>query len=131
MNYWVENFVFGFDDIPEIGHEYTSYLLPSRDRAHQGSALRLALSALTHAIFGRTRRVDKALKDANMLYSQAITRMEAEVKGVTPEDMDEPLITMILMGSFEVRMLRIESSLFSSNSNSLTAQECHVGTQST
>jgi hypothetical protein len=131
MNYWVENFVFGFDDIPEIGHEYTSYVLPCRDRAHQGSALHLALSALTHAIFGRTRRVDKALEDANMLYSKAIARMEAEVKGVAAEDTDELLITMMLMGSFEVRMLRIESLLFSSNYCSLTAQECHVGTQST
>ncbi|KAK5226280.1 hypothetical protein LTR47_009170 [Exophiala xenobiotica] len=101
MNYWVENFVFGFNDIPEIGHEYTSYVLPYRDRAHPGSALRLALSALTHAVFGRTRRVDKALEDANMLYFKAITRMEAEVKGVAAEDTDELLITMMLMGSFE------------------------------
>ncbi|KAK5226027.1 hypothetical protein LTR72_003931 [Exophiala xenobiotica] len=109
MNYWVENFVFGFNDIPEIGHEYTSCVLPCRDRAHPGSALRLALSALAHAVFGRTRRVDKALKDTNMLYSQAITRMEAEVKGVAAEDTDELLITMILMGSFQFRRGRFSA----------------------
>ena len=115
MNYWVENFVFGINDLPEIGHECTSYVLSYRDRAHPRTSLCQALSALTHAVFGRARPMDRALEDANRLYSQASTRVEAEVNDVTAEDMDELLITMMLMGSFEVRILRVELLLFSSS----------------
>ena len=60
----MENFMFRLEDLPEIGHEYSNYVIFGWARARPGSSLHAAFSALSHAVFGRARHTNKALEDA-------------------------------------------------------------------
>ncbi|KAF2476004.1 uncharacterized protein BDR25DRAFT_212412 [Lindgomyces ingoldianus] len=101
VNYWVKNWAFGTNDLPGIGHEYTSYVISHKDRARQDSSLHLAFLAFALAVFGRARKVRKALEDANRFYSQTIAKVKTEIKDVATEDIDQLLITIMLMGTYE------------------------------
>jgi hypothetical protein len=101
VNYWVENFVFGINDL-RFGHEYGSYVISHWNRSRPDSSLSLTLLAFTHAVFGRARRASKAIEDANRLFSQAMTKVKEDIKDVSNEDIDQLLLAIMLMGSFEV-----------------------------
>lgn len=100
--YWVQNYVFRPDDLPDIGHEYGTYVLFAWLRSRPESSLHLALNALSHAIFGKARKLDQATKDAHELYAQSIVLMRQEMEKPANEDLDRLLITIMLMGLFEV-----------------------------
>lgn len=102
FHYWMENFIFRLDDLPDIGHEYSTYVLSYWARARPGSSLHLALSALSHAVFGRARQVSKAIEDADKIHAQGIVRTHKELKELSDESIDQLLITIMLMSSYEV-----------------------------
>ena len=94
--------MFRLDDLPDIGHEYNSFVISHWARARPGSGLHLALSALSHAVFGKARNVNKALEDADKFHAQSIMKTHKEMNELSAENIDQLLVTIMLMSSFEV-----------------------------
>jgi hypothetical protein len=94
--------MFKVDDLPDIGHEYGTYVLSHWNRAQPGSSLHLAFSALSHAVFGRARWVNKAIEDADRSHAQSIVRTQEEMKEFSNESIDQLLVSIMLMGTYEV-----------------------------
>jgi hypothetical protein len=103
LSFWVENFQFRLDDLPGMGHEYGSYVLLHWARARPDSSLHLALLALSHAVFGRIRQVDEATIGAYKFYARSIVKLSKETKELSSENMDQLLLTTMLMANYEVR----------------------------
>lgn len=100
MNYWAMNWVInGFDD---ICHEYGSYAISFWNRSQPDSCLSLALLAFAHAVFGRARQVHQVIEHARKLFTRTIVKVDAEIRHVADETIDELIIAIMLMGSFEV-----------------------------
>jgi hypothetical protein len=109
FHYWVENFMFRLDDLPDIGHEYSNYVIFTWVRAHPGSSLHVSLFALSHAVFGRARRVSKAIEDADRAHAQSIIKTSKDMrdmKEMSGEDIDQLLVATMLMGTYEVCLLQ-------------------------
>ncbi len=102
MDYWMEHFALRPDHLPDIGLEYGSYVSLYFEQAAPESILHLALSAFSHALFGRAKQVPRALRDAERLYAMAIAKMNKEVQSPSTEAPDQLLIATMLMGSYEV-----------------------------
>ena len=102
FHYWRENFIFGLDELPDFGHEYGSYVLFYWNRARSDSSLHLALSALSHAVFGRARQVSQALEQAKRIHAQAIVSTKKDMNEVSEETIDQLLVAIMLMGSYAV-----------------------------
>jgi hypothetical protein len=102
FGYFVENFTFWPNYMPDIGHDYLTYALPYWHRAGPDSSLRLALSAFSLAVFGRARRLDKALRDADRFYVRSIIKTQAEIKELSSESIDHLLVSTMLMTNYEV-----------------------------
>jgi hypothetical protein len=100
--YWIENFMFRLDDLPNIGHEYTAHVLSHWIRAKPGSSLHWAFSAISHAVFGKKRGVVKAIQVAEKSHEMAIVKTHQDMKQLSSESIDELLITIMLMSSYEV-----------------------------
>ena len=97
--------MFRLEDLPDIGHEYGSYVIFHWVRARPESSLHLAPFALSHAVFGRANYVDKALEDADRAHAQSIVKMQEEMGeiGDSPnEKIDQLLVTTMLMSSYQV-----------------------------
>lgn len=105
VNYWVENFAFGTNDISDLGHEYSSYVLPYWQRARQDSSLQLALLAVAHAAFGHARRSSKAIRDSNKLYYRALMQTKSDIEHVQAGETEKLLVTIMLLNSFDVSTL--------------------------
>jgi hypothetical protein len=105
FHYWLENFMFRLEDLPDIGHEYNAYVIFHWARARPGSGLHLGLFAYSHAVFGRANRVEKALEDADRAHSQAIVTMQKEMEDfeqLLDENIDQLLVTTMIMSSYQV-----------------------------
>jgi hypothetical protein len=102
FHYWMENFTFRLDDLPDIGHEYGSYVLLYWNRARSYSSLHLALSALSHAVFGRAKQVSKAVESAQRIHAQTIVSTKKDMDEVSDESIDQLLVAVMLMGTYEV-----------------------------
>ena len=108
LSYFVANFVFRPDDLPDIAHEYSTYVLLSWARAWPDSSIHAALYALSHAMYGRARQVDVALTDAEKLYASSIVQVRKEMANPsTQQDIDHLLFTIMLMGFYEVSLCRL------------------------
>lgn len=97
--------MFRLEDLPDIGHEYSNYVLFNWVRAQPGSSLHVALSALSHAVFGRARHVNKAIEDADRAHAQSIIKTSKgmrEMKEMSSESIDQLLVAIMLMGTYEV-----------------------------
>jgi hypothetical protein len=107
FHYWLENFMFRLEDLPDIGHEYSAYVVFHWARARPGSGLHLGLFAYSHAVFGRANHVEKALQDADRAHSQAIVTMQKEMEDfeqLPDGNIDQLLVTTMLMSSYQVSM---------------------------
>lgn len=114
--FYAANFVFRTDDLPEAGHEYNTHVLYHWIRARPGSPLHHALSAFSHASFGRARKVPRAIEEAGRAYVRAIGETHVAVGGQGGRDgadseSDQLLLTIMLMGAYEVGRHRVEMDL--------------------
>ncbi|TPX12352.1 uncharacterized protein E0L32_006999 [Thyridium curvatum] len=111
FNFWARNFVYRLDELPDMGHEYTTYVLPRWDGAPQGSVLDLALSAVTHAVFGRARRAPDATAEAVRLYQRCVVAANEQVRAaqVDPVMLDDLLMASMLMAYYENTMFSFQS----------------------
>lgn len=67
------------------------------------SSLSLALSACSHAVFGRVRHVEKAFEEGETFYAQSIIKTQEQIsKNLSSENLDRLLVTIMLMAIFEV-----------------------------
>ena len=91
------------NEMPDIAHEYSSFVLDHWVAAQPDSSLRLALSAFSHAAFGRAMKAQKAVEVADKLYAQSIIRTQEEMKTLSDEAIDRLLLTIMFMSQHEVR----------------------------
>lgn len=105
LNYWVENYLFRQAEIPDMAHEYGTYITSHWHRVTPDSSLGLALKAYSLAAFARTRGIDNALGDADRLYQRSIMKTHEEVQNPSSDGLDQLLIATMLMGHFEVSQL--------------------------
>ncbi|KAI1204418.1 uncharacterized protein F4807DRAFT_465652 [Annulohypoxylon truncatum] len=101
FRFWLENYMFRDDEIPEFVCEYNHYIIAYRDKTQPGSSLHLAVSALSHAVFGRAMQVEKAIENADLLFSRSIARMQSVFRELTQENIHEILVTAMLMAFYE------------------------------
>lgn len=94
--------MFRDDEIPEFVREYSHYIITYRDKTQSGSSLHLAVSALSHAAFGRVMQDEKAVEDAELLFSQSIEKMQTVFSELTQDNIHEILVTAMLMAFYEV-----------------------------
>ncbi|KAF2716161.1 hypothetical protein K431DRAFT_26331 [Polychaeton citri CBS 116435] len=106
LNFWAYEWLHRYPGVPEIGHECGDHVLDQWKRASPDSSCHLALSAVSQAVFGRVRNDDKAFKGATLSYLQCIRKTRSEVAAAKPsaEEMDQLLVSVMLMSSFEVLM---------------------------
>jgi hypothetical protein len=102
FGYWVENFTFQLGELPDIGHEYGNHTLSYWDNTEPDSSLSLAVSAISHAVFGRAKRLSPALEDAEKHYAKSVVKTRSQIKEVSNETIDQLLITIMLMANYEV-----------------------------
>lgn len=107
VNYWSEKWVSTINNMPRNAFEddYGSYAVLHWNHARPDSCLRLAFLAFTHAVFGRGKWSNLAIENANKYYCNALTSLRVAMKDlnkVATEDIDQLLITTMLMASFEV-----------------------------
>lgn len=101
FNYWFRNYIARPEDLDESGHEYTVHLMPYYIKAKTGSCLHLAVSTLSQAVFGRSRKLPDALMRADRSYLRCLAKTQQAVGGDAYEGIDELLLTTMLMGYFE------------------------------
>jgi hypothetical protein len=101
FKYWAQTNVSQFDALHEAAHEWHTYVIPYWNKAKPGSCLHLAVSTLSRAVFGRARNVPQALVQADRSYAQCLYKTQQAVGGQSHEDMDELLLTTMMMGYFE------------------------------
>ena len=105
FHYWLENWMFRLEDLPEIGHMYSEHVLFHWARARPGSGLHLALFAFSHAVFGRANHVERALEEADKAHAQSIVATQKEMEDLeqlSDERIDQLLVTTMLMSSYQV-----------------------------
>ncbi|KAI1389265.1 uncharacterized protein F4822DRAFT_195033 [Hypoxylon trugodes] len=101
LRFWLKNYVFQRDEIPELAREYTYYLETYRGRDQPDSSLRLAVSAFSRAIFARATHPDTATDDAEGFFARSIAKMQDEFHGLSQENIDELLLTTMLLAHYE------------------------------
>lgn len=101
FHYWAQTYIPDADELHEAAHEWNSHVINHWMRAEPGSCLHLAVSTLSRAVFGKARGVPIALKEADRSYAQCLVRTQQAVSGQPNENMDDLLLTTMLMGYFE------------------------------
>lgn len=101
FQYWAQTNVSQADTLHEAAHEWHTHVIPYWSKAKPGSCLHLAVSTLSRAVFGRARGVPQALVQADRSYAQCLHKTQQAVGGQSDENMDELLLTTMMMGYFE------------------------------
>lgn len=101
FQYWTQTNITQADTLHEAAHEWHTYVIPYLLKAKPGSCIHLAVSTLSRAVFARARGVPQALALADRSYSQCLYKTQQAVGGQSHEDMDELLLTTMMMGYFE------------------------------
>jgi hypothetical protein len=101
FQYWAQTNVTQADTLHEAAHEWHTHVIPYWMKAKPGSCLHLAVSTLSRAVFGRAQGVPQALAQADRSYAQCLHRTQQAVGGQSHENMDELLLTTMMMGYFE------------------------------
>ena len=99
--YWTQTNITQADTLHEAAHEWHTHVIPYLMKAKPGSCIHLAVSALSRAVFARARSVPQALALADRSYSQCLYKTQQAVGGQSHEDMDELLLTTMMMGYLE------------------------------
>jgi hypothetical protein len=102
FHYFVANFTTWPNDMPDIGHDYLTYALYHWNSAGPGSSLHLAVSAFSHAVFWRGRRISQALENADRFYVRSIMKTQKEIKELSTESIDHLVVATLLMTNYEV-----------------------------
>ena len=104
VSFWVDNFTFNTEDLPEIGHDFTVYIPAHSKTFDTESGVSLALAACSHAAFGRLKNVERALHEGERFYAHSIIKTQEDMKQqLSNEALDQLLITIMLMAYYEVR----------------------------
>ena len=103
VNFWVANFGLEIDELDDFGNDHSLYLVPHWHRAPSDSSLKIALLAVAHAAFGCARPSDAAVRDADVLYHQTVTRVKDEIRTVSANNIEYLLLAVKQMENFEVR----------------------------
>jgi len=101
FQYWATTNTTQADTLHEAAHEWHTHVIPHWRKAKPGSCIHLAVSTLSRAVFGRARGVPQALAQADRSYAQCLYKTQQAVGGQSHEDMDELLLTTMMMGYFE------------------------------
>ncbi|KAI2609212.1 hypothetical protein GGR54DRAFT_389078 [Hypoxylon sp. NC1633] len=127
FRFWADNFLFREDEIPEFARDSVYYTLTYRDRAKPGSSLCLAVSAYSHASYGRAMQVDEKIVDAERLFAKSILIMQSEIHEPTQDNIDELLVTTMLMAYYENVMYGDERHLVREREATLSMESHVVG----
>lgn len=100
----MQNFAEWPHAMPDMGHDYLSYALGQWSLAATGSSLHDALAAFSLAIFGRTRRSDAILEQAEGFYAQSIIKTLRETRDLPNSNIDQLIIATLLMTTYEVSL---------------------------
>lgn len=100
FGFYIRNFLFQPDDLPDFALDYTSFVLQQWSRSAPSSSLHLALYAVAHAVFGREKAVQRALDAAIVFYAKSTAKLREEVQD---EDVDKShLVTArLLLGTYQ------------------------------
>ena len=101
FQYWAQTNITQADTLHEAAHEWHTHVIPYWTIAKPGSCLHLAVSTLSRAVFGRARGVPEALSQADRSYAKCLYKTQLAVGGQCLENMDELLLTTMMMGYFE------------------------------
>lgn len=101
FQYWAQTNITRADTLHEAAHEWHTHVIPYWMKAKPGSCLHLAASTLSRAVFGRARKVPQALAQADRSYAQCLHKTQQAVGEKSHENMDELLLTTMMMGYFE------------------------------
>lgn len=101
LQYWAQTNVSQADVLHEAAHEWHTHVIPLWIKTKSGSCLQLAVSTLSRAVFGRARGIPQALVQADRSYAQCLYKTQQAVGGQFRENMDELLLTTMMMGYFE------------------------------
>ena len=110
FQYWAQTNVTQAGTLHEAAHEWHTHVIPYWIKAKPGSCLYLAVSTLSRAVFGRARGVPQALAQADRSYAQCLYKTQQAVGGQSHENMDELLLTTMMMGYFENIRYNINTS---------------------
>jgi hypothetical protein len=104
-------------------------VLPFLNRPNPDLTLRLSVLALSNAVLGRTRKLFRATEMAKSFYAEALARLQTSLGGGPIENLDEVLLSMMLMAYYEVRDLHHPfPAIMSCNMLKLFAER-HVGSE--
>ncbi|KAI1655448.1 hypothetical protein F4813DRAFT_398086 [Daldinia decipiens] len=101
LQFWLNNYVFRDDEVPEFAREYNHYSIACRDIAQHDSSLRLIISALSHAVFGRVMQLDESIEEAEKLFARSIDTVQRETLRLSQSNIDELLLTTMLMADYK------------------------------
>jgi hypothetical protein len=102
LSYWAKNYVFEIHEIPQMSHEYFTYVPHYWSRAGTDSSLHLALCALSQALFAQSGNTHMAIDDAEKVYARAIIKTHKEMEALSSDRIDELLLAIMLMATYEV-----------------------------
>ncbi|KAI0376875.1 hypothetical protein F5Y04DRAFT_195147 [Hypomontagnella monticulosa] len=98
---WMENYVSRDSEMPESAREYGCYLRVYWDSLRHNSSLHLAASAVASTVLGYTTRDNNMIQNAAALFAESVTRMQIEVQQLSQDNIDELLITTMLVADYE------------------------------
>lgn len=98
-------------DIPDIGHEYLTYIRSYLDHSERDSSLCLAVSAISLVIFGRLKGFSQAIVEADRYYTRVISKTQSDIRNLDKVDVDELMLATMLMTHYEVRFW-VEDKVF-------------------
>ncbi|KAI0108018.1 hypothetical protein F4814DRAFT_41511 [Daldinia grandis] len=101
LKFWLDNYVFRNDEIPEFAREYNHYLTAYRDITQHNSSLYLIVSAFSHATLGREMRSDESIERAEKLFSQSMDSMQNEIRQLSQSNIDKLLLTTMLTADYK------------------------------
>ncbi|KAI0846957.1 hypothetical protein F5Y00DRAFT_126682 [Daldinia vernicosa] len=101
LQFWLDNYVFRDDEIPEFAREYNHYLIAHRDSAKHNSSLHLITSAFSHAVFSRVMQSGESIEEAEKLFAQSIESVQTEIRQLSQSNIDELLLTTMLMADYK------------------------------
>ena len=89
------------NDLPEVANGYGMLLLDNWNGSTTDSPLQLAISAASHALFGRCKNFSDARSIASVRYTQALVKTQEEINNLSSESIDQLLLTISLLTNFE------------------------------
>lgn len=102
--FYVRNFVFQPNDLPDFGLDYTAFVLQQWALTQPGSGLHFGIQAVSHALFGCEKKLQKALDQARIYHAQSVAKMQQEMQELSAEGINPLLVTAMLLDTYEVSL---------------------------